>query len=261
MQRILVAVDGSEASSVSARYAIALCQATGAHLDALSIVDKDAATPLQSEERLESLAERHGENLLQHIAKWAEEAGVSCQSILEYGDTKEQLLFHSDSHDLTVLGATGSSSRAAGLGGTASWIAENAIRPVLVTRGEYRPLQKVYIGYNRSSASASALRCITEIAAKSGSEVTVVVGANSHAEGEVLLKQAQTYLESYGISSEAHLVIPEDGANALFHASNEAPPDLIVVGSRGANALSRLLLGSTSQTILEQAECPVLILH
>lgn len=261
MQRILVAVDGSEASANAAKYAISLCEVLGTQLDALSIIDMPSNALNANDDSPAAISVRQAEALLGQVEKWAKSAMVPCKTALEYGDTKEILLQYSDTHDLTILGATGASSASTDLGSTAQWLTKNAIRPVCVTRPPLQPLQKVLIGYNRSSAAASALQCVAELANNAEIEVTVVVGANTQGEGEVLIQQAQAYLKGYGISAQPHIVIPEDGTNALLHASDALSPDLIVLGSRGANSIAQLLLGSTSQSVLEQANCSVLIVH
>ncbi len=50
-----------------------------------------------------------------------------------------------------------------------------------------------------------------------------------------------------------------DPARALIKASTHAA--LVVVGSRGAGALSGLLLGSVSAHCAERAKCPVTVVH
>lgn len=49
-------------------------------------------------------------------------------------------------------------------------------------------------------------------------------------------------------------VVPE-----ILEASAQMSADLIVVGSHGKQGLERFLLGSVSQSVLEQAQCPVLL--
>ena len=55
------------------------------------------------------------------------------------------------------------------------------------------------------------------------------------------------------------VVIPEEPAKAVLDASGDA--QLIVVGSRGRGGFTGLLLGSTSQKILHQAERPVMVVR
>ena len=45
----------------------------------------------------------------------------------------------------------------------------------------------------------------------------------------------------------------------VIETANNPQADLIVVGSHGRGGLSRLLLGSVSERIMGQVQCPVLI--
>lgn len=53
------------------------------------------------------------------------------------------------------------------------------------------------------------------------------------------------------------LVLPLSPAEAILDAIDRTNADLIVVGSRGRNAVGRLLLGSVSQALLHNAPCSV----
>jgi len=48
-------------------------------------------------------------------------------------------------------------------------------------------------------------------------------------------------------------------AEQIVGTAKELPSDLIVMGTHGRTGLSRLLMGSTAQSVLTKAECPVLV--
>ena len=48
---------------------------------------------------------------------------------------------------------------------------------------------------------------------------------------------------------------------ALNEAADEMQADLIVVGSRGRNALTRAILGSISHALIQTSKKPVLVVH
>jgi nucleotide-binding universal stress UspA family protein len=50
-------------------------------------------------------------------------------------------------------------------------------------------------------------------------------------------------------------------AEAIISVANTRSSDVIVMGSRGRGRLAGLLLGSTSQTVVAHAPCPVLIVR
>ena len=53
--------------------------------------------------------------------------------------------------------------------------------------------------------------------------------------------------------------VADSPASAIIRLADEWPADLIVVGAQGRSALSRLILGSVSQTVVTSAACSVRI--
>ncbi len=45
----------------------------------------------------------------------------------------------------------------------------------------------------------------------------------------------------------------------IVHEAEKLRPDLIMMGSRGRQGLTRFVLGSVSHAVLHQAPCPVLV--
>jgi len=75
-------------------------------------------------------------------------------------------------------------------------------------------------------------------------------------EARALAQQAHTHLlmsfPAWGVRAEACADSP---ARAIIKKAGPWQPDVIVVGSHGRSAMSRLLLGSVSHTILTEAHC------
>jgi nucleotide-binding universal stress UspA family protein len=61
-----------------------------------------------------------------------------------------------------------------------------------------------------------------------------------------------------GVRYETKILHGEPGPEIVKYA-NENKVDLIVLGSRGLNALQELVLGSVSHKVAKRAHCPVMI--
>jgi nucleotide-binding universal stress UspA family protein len=61
-----------------------------------------------------------------------------------------------------------------------------------------------------------------------------------------------------GFEVEVRLV-DGDVASQVTRVAAAPPADLIVVGTRGRSGLARLVLGDTTQSILQRAPCPVVV--
>jgi len=73
-------------------------------------------------------------------------------------------------------------------------------------------------------------------------------------------KRAAAILEEANLKA-VHIVRSGQPANEITRYAKEAMVDLIVVGAHGVSLLSRLLIGSTSETIARHAPCSVMIVR
>jgi nucleotide-binding universal stress UspA family protein len=66
-------------------------------------------------------------------------------------------------------------------------------------------------------------------------------------------------LASSGVEHElTQLVASKDAADQILRLADELNAELIVIGLRRRTPVGKLILGSQAQTILLEAECPVL---
>ena len=81
------------------------------------------------------------------------------------------------------------------------------------------------------------------------------------------LKEAQEILQKAvdavgSIPAEIHTELIEgDAAEAIIEVAKTRNSSVIVMGSRGLGRLAELVLGSTSQKVVNHAPCPVLIVR
>jgi len=134
-------------------------------------------------------------------------------------------------------------------------------------------MKNIVVGYDGSDAAKRALERVGEIA--NGATVTVVsavhvmppvgraavqVDPDEIAERRKELDEAKALLAGKGIAAktvESH----GDPADGIVQAAKDGRADLIVVGTRGANLASRVLLGSVSTKVVHEAPCDVLVVR
>ena len=131
-------------------------------------------------------------------------------------------------------------------------------------------MQKILLAYDGGDASQRALGTAAELAKALGASVSVVSVVPTHGgrlgmdpwdDSEVHAKElveARTLLRERGI--EAQLLEPiGEPAATIERIAREGEYDTIVIGSRGLNALERVLQGSVSEHVATHAETTVVI--
>ncbi|RCJ17630.1 universal stress protein [Nostoc sp. ATCC 43529] len=72
-------------------------------------------------------------------------------------------------------------------------------------------------------------------------------------------KQLQSYQEKLSVKSELELVTG-DPAEEIIRLANIYKAELIVIGSRGLMGMKRIVQGSVSSQVVEEANCSVLVI-
>ncbi len=137
-------------------------------------------------------------------------------------------------------------------------------------------MKNLIVGVDGSAGSLKAIAVAAEIAAATNSRVVLAhvlpvpsplppevvippgwIGELTEA-GNLILKAAAEQCTRAGAESEARVL---EGApdEALARLGAQLESDFIAVGSRGRGAVSRLLLGSVADKLLQTAGRPVLI--
>jgi nucleotide-binding universal stress UspA family protein len=71
-------------------------------------------------------------------------------------------------------------------------------------------------------------------------------------------KQLQAYQDNLAVKTELELVTG-DPAQEIIRLANIYQSDLIIIGSRGFTGVKRIVLGSVSNQVVEEANCSVLV--
>jgi len=133
-------------------------------------------------------------------------------------------------------------------------------------------MQNILVAYDGGEPARHALEAVGEIARKFGSKVTVISvvptrpgrfpvdpwdDATVHADE---LVQARDFLRGYDIEPEL-LETAGDPAREIERIAEKGQYDAIVLGSRGLDAVTRVLQGSVSEHVATHAATPVLIVR
>ncbi|MBB5916719.1 nucleotide-binding universal stress UspA family protein [Nocardia transvalensis] len=289
---VVVGVDGSEGSDVALRWAIDLAVRRGRALQIVHGMDLVSATGALgvSEVAAPPLVDSvraHGRSVVAHAQATARELAPTLRtSTVMTSDTGKQLLIdHSANAYMVVLGATGSAGTFAHLGTTLLSVVSRAAGVVAVVRPDPHAENTIHdsgpvvVGVDGSLVSEAAIEAAFVEAAERGADLVAVhawsdwdygrfAGRSEpllpdptleDAERVILAERLAGWQEKYPQVRVLRKVYPAAPAVHLQEWSTQA--QLLVVGSRGRGGVLGMLLGSTSNSLVQHAYCPVLVAH
>ncbi|OBJ07337.1 universal stress protein [Mycobacterium sp. 1465703.0] len=279
---IVVAVDGSPASTVAAAWAAQEAAMRNIPLTVAHAVSTPTATfpPVPCPESLITSLEDEGKKAIMHATKVAEEAipadrKVSVARKLVYSAPVPALLKLSDAAEMIVMGSSGHGLLARGLlGSVSSTVVRHANCPVAVLRNEEPPPRNapVLLGTDGSPASELATEIAFDEASRRGVDLVAIHAWSDAAvveifeidwpavEGEARRSLAESlagWQERYPDVTVHRLIAQDRPARHLIDKSESA--QLVVVGSHGRGGLSRMLLGSVSNAVLHSVRIPIIV--
>jgi nucleotide-binding universal stress UspA family protein len=286
--RVLLATDGSDDGRTASAWLAQFPLPSGSRLLVVSAVSiPPSALDLPTvRDFIASLREEARRTAQDARAQLAPRFAESEARVLE-GDARDAILRVAEEWpaDLVVLGARGLGAVAGFLLGSVSLaVARHARCSVLVVKPGPGPARGIVIGIDGSESAAAAasfvaslplepttvvrltsvidLPPVPTIAPRFVRGVVRAAFADIAKERTAALKQAiaRAAVPFKGVVAKVERRVlvdrPTDGLVADAAKSNSG---LIVVGARGLGTLSRLLLGSVSESVLRHADRPVLI--
>lgn len=279
---IVVGLDGSDSAVTAALWAAAEATRGGAPLHLCVALrwpegHHFADTPLPDQAERQLLANAKG--WLDEAESAVRLAGVSVPITTEVmlQGAVEMLVQASTTARMVVVGSRGLGGfEGLLLGSTAIGVTAGAVGPVVVVRGEQtRTIGPVVVGIDSSTGSDAALEFALDAAVSRATDLVVLhtwhdamvpyarepllVDWSQVRRGEQDgLRERLTALRARHPEVSVQLTVTRDqAARGLVAQSRTA--QLLVVGSRGRGPVLGWFLGSTSQTLVRHAACPVAV--
>jgi nucleotide-binding universal stress UspA family protein len=282
MTRFLLATDFSDASRPALRRAVRLAARGDVEITLLHVHQTTRAEAAGEPGARELAAEeRNTIDLLSLAAREElERAGARVRELKLEGVPGELIVdaARAERADLLLLGTHGRGGvRRILLGSVAEKVARGSSIPVLIARGPAeRGFERVLVAIDLDERSERAAAAACDLAAP-GATVDLVhcvaMAPLTSIPGQTWVMNELPRIEagarSYGAELVERLRRPgleprfsvdfEDPRSAVLHRIDVHGHDLVAVGSHGRGGLSRVALGSVSESILRHAACSVLI--
>ena len=266
-ERILLATDGSEYSEGAVRVAMELAQRHNARLLILSIAvcNPEYASLVPD---LEEIATDKAQANVQKIVEQAE--GIDFEVVVKLAEDPYQGIVDAaiEQHaSIIVMGRRGRRGLARVMVGdsTAKVVGHAPCAVLVVPKVTHLWNKNILLATDGSIHSKAATLLATAVAKEKNYPLTVVSAVvASHSterrrEAEVIVQKIKESLSGSNIKVSC---IVEEGRpeQVIIDNAKESGADLIVMGTHGRTGVERILLGSVSERVIGQAECPVLLI-
>jgi nucleotide-binding universal stress UspA family protein len=276
-RKILVGVDGSEASLHALRESIHLSRSESVHIMALAVVPPyEGDLRLVGVKDIKAVLREPCEKALKAIMELAEAEELPIRSACVEGKPHEELVDFAaaQNFDAIVLGTRGHSLDKVLLGSvTARVIGYSPVDVLVVPKGSTIAWQKILCATDGSDYGKLVAERATAIAKTHGAELSILsandlpleycaeapeVAADLLNKARGHVEEARTRIEKEGLEVEC-FVREGEAYKAIIELANEKQVQMIIVGSHGKGGLKRLLMGSVAERVLSHAHCPVLV--
>ncbi|WP_280235998.1 universal stress protein [Nocardia cyriacigeorgica] len=288
---IVVGTDGTPASTRAVEWAARTASARGRRLviahgydlktTNVMLTSYDVVVPPIAEN-----VRRNGEQVLDSAARLVTDIDPTIEVVTELSESAagRLLIELSDTAYLTVLGAGAMVGPLAHLGSTLLSVAAHGHGRVVVVREAHpqhtvRDSGPVVVGVDGSAVGEPAIEAAFSEASERGTDLVAVHAWSDLSQGvfagasyldlptadleigekALLAERLAGWQEKYPTVEVSREIYMSGPRQHLMHWSKNA--QLIVVGSRGRGGFRGLLLGSTSNYLVQHAHCPVMVVH
>ena len=201
------------------------------------------------------------ERTLESFLEEASRAGVRASVKTVTPDPGEPLAAHVGARDMLVVGRSDDEEQL--LGSVIRPLAR--LLPVLTVARLSEPIDRIAVAYDGSPGADRALSAAADIASHMLSDtqirtVHLLHVARDPTPAPELLEAARSYLDSYGIKPTVQ-VTTGAVAEGLCALATERRVGLLCIGAYGHSLVREVLVGSTTQAVLNRWRGPLLLCH
>jgi nucleotide-binding universal stress UspA family protein len=276
IKNILLGIDGSEHAETATRYALWLARSLKAHVVGLHVVDivsvegsffHDISGSLGFEpyldfsSKMRGILHERGKALLDAFVERASKEGVDADTVLGAGVVANEISERARTADLVIIGHRGMNERFSTglLGGTAESVSRKCPKPVFVSPMDFHDCSKPLLAYDGSSRAAAAMQVAAELCTTLKLPLTVLTVQKDEAQGHRILNEADTYLKPHEIESRFELQQTGNAPERIANFIREQDHDLLFIGAYGHSRIIEMVLGSTTEYVLRNTDCPVFL--
>ena len=268
-ERFLLATDGSEYSAGAVREALRMAGKCGARVRAVTVIAGGDAELYAMGEQLITKELNSARACLDDVHLLASSAGVAYESEASQGNQVYQEIVSQAEKmqaDLIIMGRRGRHGMARLMVGpsTVRVIGHARCNVLVVPRAAKLTGRHFVVASDGSRYGDTAALTAARLAKLYGTPVTVIsVTRPEHSEerrreAHQIVNRLVSFLKQEGVKVEGK--VPHGRADAMIvQTAVEKNADLIIVGSRGRTGLERVLLGNTSERVIDEARCAVLV--
>jgi nucleotide-binding universal stress UspA family protein len=276
-QRILVPLDGSTASFNAFDWAIQIALGEQSVITALCVIDArvshEARLYLPMQDQISVSAETPSASKLSSTyQEWAEQlsrqaqgrgaaVNVEVRPQIITGIPYQEIISHSSTYDLLVMGAWNTSAAYAGpflAGKTLRQVVTHTHLPTLCVAGHLQKLETMLVAYDDSREAQDALQLAASWSQASGLTLIVLTVQPDGQRAQELLQEARRRAMPVVpklVAREGHPI------DAILEVANEYQCNLITLGVHPVHSLLGQTLGPVTDALLHTHNLPLLLSH
>jgi len=265
LEKILLSTDGTEHSDGAIREAIKFAAKCSSEIYACkSIASNPEYETIGSNyfKMEEEAAIKH----LEAIKAQATKEGLTCVTIFRQAQSPEQAIVEEAQDkqvDMIVIGRHGHQGIAKLLIGevAAKVIADAHCKVLVVPKAAHIEYKKILVANDGSPHAIAAVNEAIAIAKKTGSHLialSAMLDEKEQEEANNLTKAVLDLAQTEDVSAEA-LTPKGKASNVIIETAGGMAVDLIVMGTYGKTGVKKLLMGSSTEKVIGNAGCAVLV--
>jgi nucleotide-binding universal stress UspA family protein len=262
---LLVCTDGSPASQGAMEAAFVLAQRWPCRIQWFQVLE---CNPVFASQAIGSIPEWEQEARagLQAMLSRAEAQGIATEILVRQGEKVHRAILaeaEKTQPELIIMGRRGRTALAGLLMGsvTARVVSISPVNVMVVPRDSPLTFHRLLVAVDGSPCSEAAWREAFSLSRTWFSHLLAVSVAQKEAEvpkTQETLQKVQAEADREGVPLDT-LVLRGTPGKAIIQAAQARGSDLLILGSHGRTGLTRLIMGSVTEQVIGQTQCPVLI--